>query len=156
MDVITMPSTTSLINQLKSDYPQFLFKKSKRFLWSPSENTVYYTGSDDNYSFLLHELSHGLLGHTDYDRDVALIAMERAAWDTATSLAPSYGLAISNNTIESTLDSYREWLHARSTCPHCKATGLQTKSHTYTCLACHHSWRVNEARICALRRFSLD
>jgi hypothetical protein len=155
MDVTIMPSTTSLINQLKSDYPQFSFKKSKRFLWSPSENTVYYTGSDDDYSFLLHELSHGLLGHADYRRDVELIAMERAAWDKAVSIAPHYRLTIPEETVESTLDSYREWLHARSTCPNCKATGLQIKQHVYSCIACHHSWRVNEARICALRRFSL-
>lgn len=150
-----MPSTLSLIHQLKSDYPQFHFKKAKRFLWSPSENTVYYTSADDDYAFLLHELSHGLLGHAEYNRDIELIAMERAAWDKAVELAPSYGLTITEDTIENTLDSYRDWLHARSTCPNCKAIGLQIKQRTYTCLACHHNWRVNEARICALRRYTV-
>ena len=150
-----MPSTTSLINQLTLDYPQFSFKKSKRFLWSPSESTVYYNGDGDNYSFLLHELSHGLLRHADYNRDIELIAMERAAWDKAVSIAPQYGLIISDEIVESTLDSYREWLHARSTCPSCRATGLQIRQHVYNCIACHHTWRVNEARICALRRYSL-
>jgi hypothetical protein len=153
MDVIIMPSTNSLINQLKTDYPQFSFKKAARFLWSPTEKTVYYTGSDDDYSFLLHELSHGLLNHTAYSRDVELLAVERAAWDNAVTLASSYNLIISDETVESTLDSYRDWLHARSTCPHCKAIGLQIKQHVYSCLACHHTWRVNEARICTLRRF---
>ncbi len=155
MDVIIMPSTTSLIQQLKSDYPEFHFKKAKRFLWSPSEHTVYYTGTDDEYAYLLHELSHGLLGHVDYTRDVELIAMERAAWDKAVALAPTYATRISDGTVETTLDSYRDWLHARSTCPACKATGLQIKQHVYTCPACHHTWRVNEARVCALRRYTV-
>lgn len=155
MDVIIMPSTKLLISQLKTDYPQFLFKKATRFLWSPDEKTVYYTGSGGDYSFLLHELSHGLLGHANYSRDVELLAMERAAWDKAVSIAPSYNLKISDEIVESTLDSYRDWLHARSTCPNCKATGLQIKQHTYECVACHHSWRVNEARICALRRYAI-
>ncbi len=150
-----MPSTASLIHQLKTNYPQFSFKKSKRFLWSPSEQTVYYTDSDNDYSFLLHELSHGLLDHVGYNRDIELLAMERAAWDKAVDLAPDYKLKISDDTVESTLDSYRDWLHARSTCPNCKATGLQIKQRVYSCPACHHTWRVNEARICALRRFSL-
>lgn len=155
MDVITMPSTTSLINQLKRDYPQFDFKKSSRFLWSPSEKTVYYTSSSDDSSFLLHELSHGLLGHVDYDRDIELVAMERAAWDKAIELGTKYAIIITNKTVESTLDTYRDWLHARSTCPSCQANGLQIKHKTYNCLACGHSWRVNEARVCALRRYSI-
>jgi ribosomal protein L37AE/L43A len=155
MDVITMHSTTLLIQQLKTDHPQFSFKKAKRFLWSPSEHTVYYTDTDDEQAYLLHELSHGLLNHVEYNRDIELIAMERAAWDKAQELAPTYGLTIDADTIQKTLDSYRDWLHARSTCPTCKATGLQIKQQIYTCPACHHSWRVNEARICALRRFSI-
>ncbi|TAL14927.1 hypothetical protein EPN95_01720 [Patescibacteria group bacterium] len=145
----------SLIQQLKSDYPEFRFKKAKRFLWSPSENTVYYTGADDDYAFLLHELSHGLLSHAEYNRDVELIAMERAAWDKAIELAPSYDLTITEEVVENTLDSYRDWLHARSTCPNCKAVGLQIKQRVYACPACHHNWRVNEARICALRRYAV-
>jgi hypothetical protein len=150
-----MPSTISLINQLKADYHQFSFKKAKRFLWSPSEHTVYYTGTDTEHANLLHELSHGLLDHTEYNRDVELIAMERAAWDNAVVLASKYNLKIVDDTIETTLDSYRDWLHARSTCPNCKATGLQIKQRAYTCPACSHNWRVNEARICALRRYTV-
>ena len=81
--------------------------------------------------------------------------MERAAWDKAVLIALDFGQTIDTNTVESTLDSYRDWLHARSTCPNCQATGLQIKKQTYSCPACRHTWRVNEARICALRRFSL-
>lgn len=151
-----MPSTISLIQRLKSDYPQFVFKKSDRFLWSPSDRTVFYSGTNSDNSFLLHELSHGLLGHAGYNKDIELISMERAAWDRAASIASTYDDAIDEDTIESTLDSYREWLHARSTCPHCKATGLQVKKQVYHCPACQHSWRVNEARICGLKRTDLS
>lgn len=151
-----MPSTISLIQRLKTDYPQFIFKKSDRFLWSPSERTVFFTGTHNNDAFLLHELSHGLLSHAGYNRDIELIAMERAAWDNATTIATAYGYVIDADIIESTLDSYREWLHARSTCPNCKATGLQVKKQTYHCPACQHSWRVNEARVCGLKRTNLS
>jgi hypothetical protein len=129
-----MPSTVSLIPRLKVDYPQFLFKPADSFLWSPSEHTVYYSIEDAGYDFLLHELSHGLLGHADYAYDVELIAMERAAWDTAVELAKEYDITIDDGSIQSTLDTYRDWLHARSTCPACEATGLQIKKRLYTVL----------------------
>jgi hypothetical protein len=147
-----MPSTPSLIQRLSADYPHISFVQSDDYLWSPGEHTVYYANDADGYAFLLHELSHGLLDHADYHHDVELIAMERAAWDQAIAIAPQYNLAIDNDTVETTLDSYRDWLHARSTCPQCQATGLQTKKAIYTCPACRHTWRVNEARMCGLRR----
>ncbi len=149
-----MPSTISLIPQLKKAYPQFIFLPGPDYLWSPTDHTVYF-GPGNAHHFLLHELSHGLLGHADYDRDVELIAMERAAWDKASEIAALYGLTIDEDTVETTLDSYRDWLHARSSCPACNATGLQIKKRVYSCPACHHTWRVNEARVCGLRRQSL-
>lgn len=150
-----MPSTTSVLSQLKNSYPQFSFKKGTYFLWSSSDNTIYYDGSiDDRSVFLLHELSHALLGHNSYERDIELIIMERQAWDNAIKLSSKYGLAISNDIVQSNLDSYRDWIHARSTCPVCKANGVQTEKYIYTCPVCGHKWRVNEARTCALRRYS--
>lgn len=151
-----MPSTlSSLLTRLKADYPDITFDESDDFLWSPSEKTIYYHPYDPHaVPLLLHELAHATLGHTSYHRDIELIAIERAAWDEAkVNLAPAYGVAIDDDFAEETLDTYRDWLHSRSTCPHCKATGLQTKQREYTCLACQHKWRVNEARICALRRY---
>jgi hypothetical protein len=156
MDVTTMLSITLLVSQLKIDYPQFLFKESVRFLWSPTENTIYYTDKGDNSCiFLLHELSHGLLNHADYNYDIELIAMEREAWDKFMDLAKFYSVTIDDNIIQSTLDTYRDWLHSRSNCPNCKATGVQIGKNNYTCLACSHGWKVNEARICALRRYNI-
>jgi len=150
-----MVSTASLIANLKRDYPQFIFEKSSDYLWSPANHTIYYTSSSDSSGLLLHEISHGLLGHTDYLYDIDLIAMERAAWDRAVEISSNYQIDIGDDFIESNLDSYRDWLHARSSCPNCNATGLQIKKQTYSCPACSHTWRVNEARICNLKRYKI-
>ena len=152
-----MPSTAKLISQLKTDYPQFSFKKSDVFLWSPTEKTICYSdGKSDDYIYILHELSHAILGHIDYGHDIELIAMERQAWDKSTELAVKYDLMIDDNMIQSSIDTYRDWLHSRSTCPMCEATGLQAKKYTYNCLVCGHTWRVNEAKSCALRRYKIQ
>jgi len=152
-----MQSTTSVLSQLKNNYPQFSFKLGTNFLWSPSDNTIYYDKSIDYRPvFLLHELAHALLGHNSYDRDIQLITMERQAWDYTKELAPPYGIIIPDDIIQSNLDSYRDWIHDRSTCPNCKATGIQTEKFVYSCPACSHQWRVNEARTCALRRYGIN
>jgi hypothetical protein len=154
MDAITMPSTTSILPKLKNNYPQFTFQKGTDFCWSSSEKTIYYpTKSDDQDVFLLHELAHALLGHSSYEKDIQLVVMERQAWDYAVKLASNYDIQIPEDIIQDTIDSYRDWMHARSTCPNCQATGMQTKTNDYTCTACNHNWRPNEARNCSLRRY---
>jgi hypothetical protein len=133
-----------------------VFKKSVRFLWSPNEQTIYYFyESKNDYVYMFHELSHAILGHADYTRDVELLAMERDAWDKAVEIAKKYKMGIDDETVQSTLDTYRDWLHDRSTCPICSANGIQTEKYTYKCLECNHEWRVNEARLCALRRYKM-
>jgi hypothetical protein len=150
-----MLSTHSLLPKLQLDYPQLLFAPGERFAWSPDAQTVFYDESDPgNTSLLLHELAHGLLEHHDYSKDVELVAMEAEAWDKAIIIGAAYKIPIADDAIQDTLDTYREWLHARSTCPECEATGYQSGKAEYTCVACAHTWRVNEARICALRRYS--
>jgi hypothetical protein len=151
-----MPSIHSLLPKLKQKYPFITFLPGTDFIWSPSDKTVYYDEREKDQSVsLIHELAHGLLEHTDYSKDVQLLTMERNAWDKAIELAKDYQVVIDEDDIEVHLDSYRNWLHSRSTCPACQAIGLQTKKQTYTCLACNHEWRVNEARTCNLRRYSL-
>lgn len=150
-----MPSMPSLLPKLKTDYPAFSFTAGARFAWSPKIDTVFYDKADQkNHNLLLHELAHGILGHHDYSKDVELVALESKAWDKALELAETYAVSITDDTVQESLDTYREWLHARSTCPHCEAIGYQSAKNTYTCVACTHTWRVNEARICALRRYS--
>lgn len=157
MDVIIMRSITWLIKNISSDYPQFAFREADDFWWSAAEQTVYYNSESDNCpEFCLHELSHALLDHRGYIYDIDLIKLERDAWDyAANELAPRYKLTLDDEIIQNNLDTYRTWLHARSTCPNCNATGLQIKE-LYRCIACNHTWRANEARVSALRRYSLQ
>jgi hypothetical protein len=156
MDVITMPPLTSLVAKLSADYPELSFVSSAEFSWSPSNKSVYYTSkSPSSASLLLHELSHALLGHDSYDKDISLIAMERDAWEKASDLAVDYGVTINEDTVQDHLDSYREWMHARSRCPSCDAIGVQNGKNTYHCVACRADWTVNEARLCGLKRYKI-
>lgn len=126
------------------------------FHWDHETRTIYYDPSEPEApALLLHEVGHALLGHADYPDDITLLAMERDAWQQAEMLASELGVPIDNDTIEDALDTYRDWLHARSTCPNCRATGVQENDRLYACLACHHKWTVNEARVCALRRHDI-
>ena len=151
-----MQSILSLANNLQKDYPQLLFVAENEFRWAPDERTVFYDKSSSDMAALLHELAHGLLHHTTYRRDVELLELERAAWrHAADHLAPKYTVDITDDQVEDSLDSYRDWLHARSSCPNCKATGFQIKPSLYKCVACFETWKVNDARACALRRYKV-
>lgn len=150
-----MHSITSLVETLTRDFPQFQWSAGPDFKWSAEENTIYYHPQQpDAPQQLLHELGHALLDHRHYDKDIGLLTLERDAWEYAQALlSPRYAVPIADDQIQDALDSYRDWLHARSTCPRCTATGLQIKHRLYRCLACSYRWRVNEARLCALRRY---
>lgn len=154
MAVITMPSIISLSKQLSKDYPDLTFRPGAQFMWSPTTREIFYLSDSKDCTRLLHELAHALLEHTDYNRDIQLLTMERDAWEYArTKLALRYDVAINDDTIQADLDTYRDWLHARSTCPHCASTGIQKSGkHRYHCLACNTTWHVNEAHFCQLRR----
>lgn len=153
-----MPSTPSLIQKLAKDFPAIHFVEAEAFQWSADTKTISYNTSDETATeHALHELAHALLDHRAYTRDIELLKMEREAWSHAQEvLAPQYDITIDDETREEALDSYRDWLHARSTCPNCKATGLETDKYLYKCLACRHTWRVNEARLCGLKRYSIQ
>ncbi|MGV9002350.1 MAG: hypothetical protein ACOH18_05350 [Candidatus Saccharimonadaceae bacterium] len=147
---------SSLIHKLKTTYPTIHFVEDKQFSWSPTTRTVLYNRRLPNAALLLlHELSHALLDHREYRRDIELVAMETAAWQKAKECASEYNIRVYEAVIQDHLDTYREWLHARSTCPNCSANGYQSEILQYECPACAHTWKVNEARICALRRYSV-
>jgi hypothetical protein len=151
-----MPSTILLAAKLAADFPQFQFTASDAFHWSPSEKTVVFDKKSDDQISLLHELAHALLKHDDYLKDIQLLAMERDAWQYAKEqLCPTYDVVLPEESIQDALDTYRDWLHARSLCPECSSTGIQIKKYAYKCIACDAQWRVNDARICALRRYKL-
>lgn len=157
MDATTMHSMSSLIHKLSTDHPGFIFFETEQFSWSPATRTVNYALKAPNApELLLHELSHGLLEHNEYQRDIQLLAIEAAAWEKARTLAAQYDVKLAENLVQDHLDTYREWMHARSTCPECTSTGYQTGASEYSCPACTHKWRVNEARICGLKRYTIS
>ena len=150
-----MAETNSLVDRLTAAYPALSFKEAEMYRWSPQEHTVYYERpvSSRDEATLLHELGHGLLEHKDFTHDIDLLKMERAAWTKAQSLSPLYEVAIDDELVEEALDSYRDWLDARSRCPNCSQTGIQEAEATYRCVICHIEWRVNDARQCGLKRY---
>ena len=150
-----MQSTTLLAAKLSKDFPDLRFVADDHFRWSPDSKVIYFD-PHDKPDHLLHELSHALLGHTDYIRDIQLIEMECDAWEHAKQSSAHYGIALDDNEIQDALDTYRDWLHARSICPTCSATGMQTKKYQYKCLVCQGNWKVNDARVCTLRRYKLS
>lgn len=151
-----MPSIR-LLSQIQADYPQFSFVEGDTFCWSAGSDTIHFDAdNDDVVAFILHELGHAMLSHASYLQDIDLLRIERDAWHMAkTNLAARYDVTIDEQIIQDNLDTYREWLHARSKCPSCSMNGLQTAQGLYSCLACGCRWKSNEARNCALRRKTL-
>jgi Uncharacterized Zn-ribbon-containing protein involved in phosphonate metabolism len=147
---------SSLIHKLKTVHPDISFVEAEQFSWSPTTRTILFNrGIPHAPLLLLHELSHASLDHREYRRDIELIAMETAAWEKAKEHAQEYKVRVYEAVIQDHLDTYREWLHARSSCPNCSANGYQSETLQYECPACAHTWKVNEARLCALRRYSV-
>jgi hypothetical protein len=137
------------VGRLAKDYPLFIFRPGKRTHWSPRLKTIYFNsneGLDKLKSGLLHELAHGLLGHADYSSDFELLRMESEAWTRAAELGKRYKVDISDEYIQLCLDTYRDWLHRRSTCPVCGTHVMQKDSQSYQCYNCQTTWQVTGAR----------
>ena len=152
-----MPLTHSLLESVELAFPDLTFTAGEQFEWQPAESVIVYDLDDPLFEArLLHEIGHATLNHSSYDRDVDLIAMERDAWQAARmQLAPQFKADIPGDVIHHDMDTYRDWLHERSTCPHCGSNGIQIKKRDYKCVTCLKTWRVNEARTCQLRRYRL-
>ncbi|MDO4870922.1 MAG: hypothetical protein Q3996_02385 [Candidatus Saccharibacteria bacterium] len=140
-----------IINQLRNDYPRFVFLAGENFLFHSSEQQIFYI-PDGEAIFLIHELAHALLQHHDYKFDIELLKIESEAWDLTKELANKYKLDITENEINDAIDSYREWLDTRSRCPKCNSIGFQKKTGVYCCLECQSEWRPNSAKQNFLRR----
>ena len=160
MAATSMPQISLLVERLYADFPDLSFVIGDDFQWSPDTNTITHPRLTviPDLQQLLHEISHAELGHTKYTRDIELIDMERQAWSHASNtLGPRYGvdLTMDDDTVQDSLDSYRTWLHSRSSCPSCTAVGGQISQDTYRCLSCQQTWRVNQAKTCRLKRLKL-
>lgn len=144
----------NILGKVKDDNKSIRFIKSKNFYWSPAEQVVHYGNGSDPFAVfaLLHELSHALLSHQNYQTDIELLRLEAEAWAKAVMVAKEYSVTISDDHIQDCLDTYRDWLHKRSTCPTCKAHGLQNIRDGYICLNCSGKWQVTNARFCRVYR----
>lgn len=140
-----------LVAKLRRDYAGSLsFRKGELASWSPHRQQISYSLTDDETGAwsLLHEVGHALLGHQSYQSDMELLKKEVEAWEKARELAEAYSLTISNEHIQDCLDTYRDWIYKRSTCPACQNHGLQQNKDLYSCVNCQNSWMVTSARFC--------
>jgi hypothetical protein len=139
-----------LVNKLAKDFPWIIFVKGDVAHWSSSSKTVIYEASGNNRSSwsLLHEVGHAIACHESYSTDVSLLQKETEAWAKAIEIAPKYNITIDDNHVQDCLDTYRDWLHKRSTCPHCDGHGLQQSKTLYRCFNCQSTWKVSSARFC--------
>lgn len=142
----------TLLQKLKAEYPEIQFEEAEQFFWSPKTRSVKYKSlSDEDLPAkwaLLHEVSHGLLRHTDYSCDFELIKLEVLAWEYAERLAVKYSIPVDSEHVQDCLDTYRDWLHRRSACPQCGLGSIQYDSTHYMCHSCDHVWAVSKQRFC--------
>lgn len=151
MVATNLPKTTSLLELLASTYPEITYQSGEDFYWHPSQAIVYYLADQIDSNFgkiqLLHETAHAVLGHKDYDFDSQLVKIELDAWQKSKELAAEYNIRSDDRYIQDCLDSYRNWLHKRSTCIDCGQISLQIYPNIYKCFNCQASWRVPSSRL---------
>lgn len=138
-----------VIDKLSADYPDLHFKPGTRELWSPKTRTITYNPaapSDKSCCAVLHEVAHAVLDHNTYNSDFELLKLESEAWELAAELGKKYGITIDDDHIQNCLDTYRDWLHRRSTCPNCGIHTLQKDVRHYQCHNCQTTWQVSTGR----------
>lgn len=140
-----------LLSKLQRLLPNVSFVQGKAFFWSPRETTITYPPSNEEPVWtwsLLHEAAHADLGHTSYSSDIELLLLEAAAWKHAKEFAGEFNSSIDEEHVQDCLDTYRDWLHRRATCPSCSVVSLQDSPSSYKCINCAASWRVSASRFC--------
>lgn len=142
-----------LLKKLKYSFPDLQFEPGSRFTWSPkTRHIIYKQGSSAKDLVavwaLLHEVGHALLDHNTYKSDFELLSLEMAAWQKARSVATDFDYKIDEDHIQDCLDTYRDWLYQRSTCPTCTSCSLQIDNKTYCCFNCGGTWQVSASRLC--------
>ncbi len=140
--------TRNLLSQIAHDYPDFTLKPGARFTWKPPKTIVYEpeTAYPPLYFALLtlHELGHAVSKHKDYKTTVERLKIESEAWSAARRLFIKYqksdilpaNWAWDTDFVENHLDTYRDWLHTKTTCKTCGLTMYQTPDGSYHCPFC--------------------
>jgi hypothetical protein len=148
----------SLVKILTLRFPELTFRAGQHFYWSPENQEIVYseTTREKNKTAawsLLHETSHALLGHKNYQNDFQLVSMEVEAWERAKQLTHELALdEIDENHVQDCLDTYRDWLHKRCLCPNCETRSFQTTAEQYSCHNCGAQWHVTPSRFCRAYR----
>lgn len=128
----------TFLAKIRSDYPEFRFKKGAKFSFCPPKTIIIGPEEPDDASLLLHELGHALSGHIDFNTGAKRLKMEVEAWEKARELASKYDVKVDENKLENELDTYRDWLHKKSRCPRCGLTRFQTPDGNYHCPRCEN------------------
>lgn len=143
----------SLLDRLTIDFPNIKFVSSERFQWSPEDKTIYFVEDVKNGDWsLLHEGGHMLCGHESYQNDLGLLKMEVEAWKKAIEIAKKYEVSIDQQHIDKCLDTYRDWIYKRSSCPRCAQAGIEKTTGNYQCINCQYLWKVSSERFCRTYR----
>lgn len=141
-----MNSINNLLPAIKKDYPNIKFAVGEDFHWSPKDNTIYYSSHQQSAEHgtwaLLHEVAHAQLGHQTYLNDFDLIKLESKTWQLAYKLGKKYSVNIDKEYIQDCIDTYRDWLHSRATCPNCNIVSMQRDDLLYQCFNCKTTWKV--------------
>lgn len=141
-----------LLDSCQTMLPTITFVSGKSFFWSPKTQSIHIDEpeleTENGCWALLHEMAHALLGHSSYNSDAGLLALEVEAWEKAKRVAKKMGHSIDPEHIQDCLDTYRDWLYARSTCPTCALNSLQIAPTQYKCLNCSTDWSVSRSRFC--------
>lgn len=126
----------TFLQKLKHNYPEFTFKTGLKFVFHPPK-TIFINPSEPHADFLtLHELSHALLKHFNFQTDIERLKMETEAWNKTRQLAKQYQIPFDESFIQSALDTYRNWLHTKSRCKICGLTRYQSPNGKYHCPLC--------------------
>lgn len=146
----------TVLEQLKMRFPALRFTAGNTFVWSPETQEVIYkphAGDESAVWSLLHETSHALLEHKTYNSDFELLKLEVSAWEKAKQVATDFGITIDEGHIQDCLDTYRDWIYARSICPKCGTKSIQQADlRHYRCFNCHEVWHVTCQRFCRVYR----
>ncbi len=150
--MVAMNSPNNILNKCKKQLPDIHFLEAETFYWSPQNNTIYLNSvaleSVEGQWALLHESAHALLAHQNYQTDAGLLMLEVEAWQGAQEMGKKLDVIIDEEHIQDCLNTYRDWLYARSTCPTCTLNSLQIDKTTYACLNCSCQWSVSASRFC--------
>ncbi|HUD06965.1 MAG TPA: hypothetical protein VMR34_03700 [Candidatus Saccharimonadales bacterium] len=150
---------TQLIEYVGSLLPQVKLTAGESFSWSPKDleityNTKLIDKPAGKWAFL-HEAAHAKKQHSNYHSDLELLKLEVEAWHEASNMADSLGIKINNDHVQDCLDTYRDWLYRRSTCPNCSVVSLQVSPTLYSCHNCQTKWTVTVSRFCRPYRLSV-